>query len=146
MHKEYYIKKLEKLLHSQRFAVIATRGEKEPYTSLVAFIHSKDLKQIIFATLKNTKKYNNILKNSNVSMLIDNRVNKPEDIKKTIAVTVIGNADELQNNISYYKNLYLKKHPYLKDFIKSIDTILISIKVEKILLVDHFQNVRIIKN
>ena len=145
MYKESEIEKLENLLQSQRFAVIATQEESIPYTNLVAFIHSKDLKQIIFATSKNTKKYNNIIKNPKISMLIDNRGNKPDDIKKTVAVTAVGIADELKHDFDFYKNFYLKKHPYLKDFINSPDTVLINFKVEKFLLVDNFQNVKVIQ-
>jgi general stress protein 26 len=95
MYNQPEIEKLEDLLQSQRFAVIATQGEREPYTNLVVFIHSKDLKKIIFATSKNTKKYDNIVKNSKMSMLIDNRGNKPDDIKKSIVVTAVCTADEL---------------------------------------------------
>lgn len=144
MNKDLEIEKIETLLESQRFAVIATQGEIEPYTNLVAFICSKDLKQIIFATSKNTKKYNNIIKNSKMSMLIDNRGNKPDDIKNAVVVTAVGIADELKHDINFYKNLYLKKHPYLEDFIKSPDTVLINLMVERFLLVDHFQNVKVI--
>lgn len=144
MHNQPETEKLEDLLQNQRFAVIATQGEREPYTNLVAFIHSKDLKQIIFATSKNTKKYDNIIKNSKMSMLIDNRGNKPDDIKKTMAVTAVGTADELKHDYNFYKNLYLKKHPYLKDFINLHDTVLINFKLDKYLMVDNFQNVKVI--
>jgi hypothetical protein len=78
-------------------------------------------------------------------MLIDNRGNKPDDIKKTVAVTVIGTGDELKRDFDFYKNFFLKKHPYLIDFINLPDTVLINFKVEKFLFVDHFQNVKVIK-
>ncbi len=146
MNKESEIEKIKNLLESQRFAVIATQGEIEPYTNLVAFISTKDLKHIIFATSKYTKKYNNLIKNSKISMLIDNRGNKPDDIKKSVVVTAFGIANELKNDLNFYRNLYLKKHPYLEDFIKSPDTVLINLIVERFLLVDHFQNVKVIKN
>jgi len=139
------IKKLENLLQSQRFSVIATQGEREPYTNLVAFINTNDLKHIIFATSKNTKKYTNLIKNSKISMLIDNRGNKPEDIRKASVVTAVGPADELKQDIDFYKNFYLKKHPYLRNFINLPDTVLINLKVEKYLFVNHFQNVKVIK-
>ena len=139
------IEKLENLLLSQRFSVIATQNEREPYTNLVAFINTNDLKHIIFATSKNTKKYTNLIKNSKISMLIDNRVNKPDDIRKALVVTAVGTADELKKDFDFYKKFYLKKHPYLRDFINSPDTVLINLKVEKYLFVDHFQNVKVIK-
>ena len=139
------IEKLENLLLSQRFSVIATQNEREPYTNLVAFINTNDLKHIIFATSKNTKKYTNLIKNSKISMLIDNRGNKPGDIRKALVLTAVGTADELKKDFDFYKKFYLKKHPYLRDFINSPDTVLINLKVEKYLFVDHFQNVKVIK-
>ncbi len=145
MEKESNIKTLKNLLQNQRFGVIATQGDNEPYTSLVAFIGSEDLKQLIFATSKNTKKYNNIIKKSRMTMLIDNRGNKPIDIKNAVAVTALGSANEIKSSKKYYKQLYLKKHPYLSDFINSKDTAFIRLKVEKYLLVNRFQNVEIIK-
>jgi len=145
MNKKLELEKLESLLQSQRFAVLATQGEIEPYQNLIAFINTKDLKQIIFATSKNTKKYDNIINNSRISILIDNRVNKPDDIKKALVVTIVGIADVLKHDLDFYKNLFLKKHPYLADFINLHDTVLINLNVEKYLLVDHFENFKVIK-
>ena len=145
MNNEPEMEKLENLLQSQRFSVIATQNERETYTNLVAFINTNDLKHIIFATSKNTKKYTNLIKNSKISMLIDNRVNKPDDIRKALVVTAVGTADELKKDFDFYKKFYLKKHPYLRDFINLPDTVLINLKVEKYLFVDHFQNVKFIK-
>lgn len=145
MKKEIKLKIIKDLLNNQRFGVIATQDKNEPYTNLVAFIHSDNLKQIILATPKNTKKYDNIIQNSRMSMLIDNRGNKPNDIKNAIVVTAIGSANEIKRNTRYFIQLYLKKHPYLSDFINSKDTAIIRLKVEKYLLVNRFQNVEIIQ-
>lgn len=78
-------------------------------------------------------------------MLIDNRGNKPDDIRKALVVTAVGTADELKQDFDFYKIFYLKKHPHLRDFINLPDTVLINLKVEKYLFVDHFQNVKVIK-
>lgn len=145
MKKEVEIEKLEYLLQNQRFAVIATQGEKGPYTNLVAFIHTDDFKNIIFATSKHTQKYTNILKNSKISMLIDDRENKPNDIKNAVVATAVGTANELTHDLIFYKNRYIEKHPYMKDFINSPDTVLMALNVEKVLLVDEFQHVKVIK-
>lgn len=145
MGKESNIKKLKNLLKKQRFGVIATQGETEPYTSLVAFTNSDDIKHLVFATSRNTKKYDNIIQKSRMTMLIDNRGNKPLDIKNAVSVTALGSANEIKNRKNYYIQLYLKKHPYLSDFINSKDTAVIRLKVEKYILVNRFQNVEIIE-
>jgi general stress protein 26 len=134
--------KLNNLFNEQRFAVIATQGKYEPYTNLVSFLAGIDLRNIYFPTSKNTKKYENLSEKSRISILIDNRVNKPIDIKNAIAVTAIGKSKQTKDK--YIFKLFLKKHPYLKDFVNSMDCIMIEIEVEKYILINNFQKINII--
>jgi len=139
---EKYKQKLKEILKNQRFAVIATQGKNEPYTNLVSFTSNENLKKIYFPTSKKTKKFENIIRNSKISILIDNRGNKPKDIKNAIAITAVGIAKEIIS--SEIVNNFIKKHPYLKDFINSYNCAMIEINVEKYIIVDNFQNVNII--
>src|SRR6056297_1073720 len=82
--------KIKELLEKQNLAVLATQGDNYPYNTLVAYAFSEDLRIIIFATMKHTRKYNNLAKHANVSLLIDSRTNKTEDFKEAIALTVLG--------------------------------------------------------
>ena len=145
MNNQISKKILSELLNSQRFAVIATKGIKEPYANLVSFVSTDDMENIIFATSNKTKKYENIKRNSCISVLIDNRDNTESDIKKVIVITGIGNADEIKEKKDFYKDLYLKKHPYLLDFVNSEDSVLINIKIDKYIVVNKFENVEIIE-
>lgn len=133
---------LNNLLNKQRFAVIATQDKNQPYTNLVTFLASKNFEKIYFPTSKNTKKYKNLSSNSEVSILIDNRVNKPKDIKKAVAITAVGKSKETKE-VEIKKN-FLKKHPYLKNFINSKNCAMIEIQVEKYIIVDNFQNINIL--
>ena len=133
---------LNDLFKEQRFAVIATQINDEPYTNLVTFLIDKDFKKIYFPTSKNSKKFENISKNSKISILIDNRGNTPNDINNAMAVTALGIAKEIKSQ-KIYSN-FLKKHPYLKNFVESSDSAMIEIKIEKYIIVDNFQNVKII--
>jgi len=141
--KKYNKEKLSNFLKKQRFAVIATQGNNELYTNLVTFLVNQNIKKIYFPTSKNTKKFKNLSSNSMVSILIDNRVNKPKDIKNAIAVTVIGKSKEIKDKKVNKK--FLKKHPYLKEFVTSKDCAMIEIDVEKYIIVEKFQNVNIFK-
>lgn len=144
MNKKHLMKSLNDLFDTQRFGVIATKGKEEPYTNLVAFVNTQDLKNIIFATSKNTRKFENIVNYSRVSMLIDNRDNKPSDIKRAISVTAIGSANEIKDNRTSFGRLYLEKHPYLSDFVNSSNCAMIRLEVEQYLVVNGFQNVEIL--
>ena len=139
---EHLKEKIKKLFKEQRFAVIATQGKTEPYTTLVSFLVGRDFKKIYFPTFKNTRKFKNLSEHSRISILIDNRGNKPKDIEKAITVTAVGETTVVKD--SKIVNLFLKKHSYLKEFISSKDCAMIEIDIEKYIVVDNFQDVKII--
>jgi len=132
------------LFTKQRFAVIATQASNEPYTSLVAFSSTEELSYIIFATLRQTRKYENIIQNAKIYMLIDNRENRSSDVKNAIAVTVVGNASEIKDNRQYFMDIHLKKHPYLSEFLQDANCALVGLSVEKIIIVRQFQQLTLL--
>ena len=132
------------LLLSQKLAVLATQSpEGSSYSSLIAFAATDDLQKIVFATPKATRKFTNIKHNPRVSLLIDNRSNNEKDFHDAQAVTVLGTVDSIGPDLppNELKSLYLSKHPYLEDFIRSPSTAFISISVSSYYLVSRFQEV-----
>jgi len=108
----------------------------------VAFVHTEDLSEIIFATLRNTRKYANISEDNRVALLIDNRSNKTADFHQAMASTVIGQITEItKRKNSRYLKLYLEKHPNLREFIETPTCVLLCISVEKYITVNRFQQV-----
>ena len=87
------------LLASQRFAVLSTQEKDHPYMNLVAFAETSDLRTILFATTRATRKYGNIASKSGVALLVDNRSNEVADIREAMAVTVIGTACEVSESL-----------------------------------------------
>jgi len=134
--------KIKKIFKEQRFAVIATQDNNEPYTNLVTFLSNEDLEKIYFPTSKKTQKFKNLSRNSRISILIDNRGNKPKDIQNAMAVTAVGKTSEIYDH--KINNDFLKKHPYLVDFINSKDCTMIEINIDKYIVVDNFQNVDVL--
>lgn len=133
---------LEDLLRSQKLAVLATHRDGQPYTSLVAFAATKDLKQLVFATTRSTRKYANLIEDSRVALLIDNRSNRDSDIHAAAAVTATGEADEVpRKEREGLEVIYLAKHPHLKDFVSSPSCALIRMKPNTYYLVRKFQHV-----
>jgi hypothetical protein len=132
------------LLLSQKLAVLATQSpEGSSYSSLIAFAATDDLQKIVFATPKATRKFANIKHNPRISLLIDNRSNNEKDFHDAQAVTVLGAVDSIDPGISpnELKSLYLSRHPYLEDFLRSPSTAFISISVWRYYLVSRFQEV-----
>jgi heme iron utilization protein len=135
-------KKIASLLDSQQLAVLSTQREGQPYSSLMAFAFTPDLANIVVATGKSTRKHQNIIQESRVSLLIDNRSNSENDFHAAMAVTVIGKALLLEpSERPDYEKLYLQRHPYLEKFLFSPTTAFVKIKVSRYVLVSCFQDV-----
>jgi nitroimidazol reductase NimA-like FMN-containing flavoprotein (pyridoxamine 5'-phosphate oxidase superfamily) len=133
---------MRQLFNSQRFAVLATQRQGQPYANLVAFAASEDLKSIYFATARATRKYANISADSRVTMLIDNRSNQDSDFSKAAVVTVTGKAREVPaERREEVLVAYLAKHPMLEEFVRSPSCALMRVQVETYYLVQRFQNV-----
>jgi nitroimidazol reductase NimA-like FMN-containing flavoprotein (pyridoxamine 5'-phosphate oxidase superfamily) len=130
------------LLHSQRFAALATQRDGHPYTSLMAFACTTDLKELVVATGNATRKHQNLIQENRVSLLVDNRSNNEDDFQAAMALTVLGTAGPVDAvERSPYQRLYLDRHPYLEQFLVAPSTVLLKIMVNRYLLVSSFQNV-----
>lgn len=135
-------KKINSLLSSQQLAVLSTQRDGQPYSSLMAFAYSSDLKDIIVATGKSTRKHQNLVQESRVSLLIDNRSNNENDFHEAAALTVLGKAEQINDTERpEYQELYLSRHPYLEKFLCSSSTAFFKVMVHHYLLVSHFQKV-----
>jgi heme iron utilization protein len=133
---------LRELFASQRLAVLGTDHGGHPYASLVAFAVSDDLREILFATNRDTRKFANMKSNNRVSLLIDNRSNQVADFSQAIAVTLLGAGEELaEADRPVSEALYLAKHPNLEEFVTSPSCALVRVRVQSCYLVSRFQNV-----
>lgn len=134
---------IKALLDSQRLAVLATQGQIRPYGSLVAFAATEDLKSILFATTRATRKYANLLKNPGVALVIDTRTNQTADFADAAAVTALGDVEEIADHEKQeLAGIYLDKHPYLREFVASPTTALLRVDVKTYIMVSRFQNVQ----
>lgn len=133
---------IKNLLSSQQLAVLSTQRNGQPYSSLMAFSFTDDLREIIVATGKATRKHQNIVKDSRVSLLVDNRSNTEDDFHMAAGLTILGTAHQVdEKERIVYEQIYLNRHPYLRKFIASPTTGLFRINVHHYLMVSRFQNV-----
>lgn len=133
---------VDNLLASQAQGVLATQHDQQPYTSLMAFAVTPDLRRIVFATYRATQKHANLLANPRVSLLIDNRISAQVDYHGTVAISAHGIVSEI--NAARHDELlqlYLRKHPELRCFVTAADCVLLQLQVESYYVVSQFQNV-----
>ena len=137
------IDELIKLNNKALHAVLATAHDNIPYTSLVAYAFDHQEKVFLFLTPRKTTKFNNILKNPNVSLLIDTRENTDKDYLSGEAFTVIGKAMPLRagKRKARLVKTFLNKHPKLRDFSKERGTAIIAVDIQMRFKVTKFQEV-----
>ena len=130
------------LFGSVKLAVLATLMGDTPYTNLVAFASTDDLRTLFFATTRPTRKYANLSSHPPVSLLIDNRSNNVFDFREALAVTAVGEARVVTaDRRTAVREIYLRKHPYLEEFVTSPSTVFIAVDVHTYYVVRRFQNV-----
>jgi len=144
MEDEDLLGELRRLLNSQRFAVVATSHNGHPYTNLVSFALTDDLRSILFTTSRKTRKFRNIMEDPRTSVLVDNRENKPSDITDAQSVAAMGMSAEVIGAKQEKIALFLDRHPYMADFANNPDFALVEVHVEKFQFVRNFQDVEFI--
>ena len=133
---------IKRLLASQRFAVISTEAGGQPYSNLIAFAETDNLSSLLFVTSRDTKKYSNAIANKRVAILIDNRTNQAADLNNKIAVTALGNIEEVSTDQEgYFSRIYISKHPHLEDFLHKPSNALMRIAITDY-IVASFESVR----
>jgi len=133
---------VKRLLASQRFAVIATQSEGQPYSNLIAFAEADNLSSLLFVTGRDTKKYSNAIASKRVAVLVDSRTNQASDLNNTIAITALGTIEEAStDNKDYLSGIYLSKHPQLEDFLHKPSNALMRVAVTDY-IVASFESVR----
>lgn len=145
MHSDALRARIDDLFNTQLQGVLATQQHAQPYTSLMAFAHTPDLRYLIFATYRDTQKHANLLLNSAVSFLIDNRSNDPADYQHAVAISVCGCAQAIPDDErAAFLAIYLARHPTLRDFATSSDCALLRVAVSCYRVVSEFQAVELL--
>jgi heme iron utilization protein len=134
---------IKNLLESQQLAVLSTQNHGQPYCNLIAIAATADLKYLLFATTRATRKYANLMADSRVAVLVDNRRNEVADFTEAAALTALGKAWEVQGaERQQYLKVYLEKHPHLEEFVTGSTCALLRVKVDRYIVVTRFQEVR----
>jgi hypothetical protein len=138
--------RLRRLLDSQPLGVLAVCGPSGTHATLVAIAATADLREILFATSRATRKFESLQQNPRAALLVDDRSNEVRDFRDASAATAHGLAAEVQGDrLDQLRELYLAKHPYLDEFVRAPTSALLSIAVETYDLVWNFQEVRVLR-
>jgi nitroimidazol reductase NimA-like FMN-containing flavoprotein (pyridoxamine 5'-phosphate oxidase superfamily) len=130
------------LLSQQKQCVLATMDETFPCQHLMAYAFSEDLFTIHFATYSNTRKFQNMQKNPNVSMMWDNRKGSIQDHVDGYSLTATGSAELLKGQLQEdaRKSLY-SRNSTLCNLLSSSNCRLISVSLEEYTLTKGYNHI-----
>jgi len=123
---------IRSILQSCRLAVLATEGNGQPHASLIAITPISGFRQLIFATYRNTRKFENLFKNGRVAVLIQGEDTDNSLKQSAIALTAYGCAQEVEK-LDYIELMqaHLARHPDQASFLSTEDLVIIRIKIDK---------------
>ena len=128
---------IQKMILENKVCVMATAADGAPHCSLMSYATDKECREIYMATLKDTKKYRNLIANPSVSLLIDTRDLGPKAKTRALTITGIFQATENDKRITEIRETLLAKHPDLKDFFNNPDAKIVVIKATSLQLLDN---------
>jgi nitroimidazol reductase NimA-like FMN-containing flavoprotein (pyridoxamine 5'-phosphate oxidase superfamily) len=144
------LERMKGLVREKDICVLATVSGSKPHCSLMAYATDDDCLEFYLITHRHTNKYQNLMENPNVSLLIDTReehhgAGRPQGKALTVSGTFEPIADGQKREA--VRARLLERHPHLRDFMNDPDAEPICIKVTSFLLLDgltnaHFENVQ----
>ena len=130
------LKEMKALAREKNICVLATITDSKPYCSLMAYVTDKTCTEMYMVTHKQSKKYQNLIVNPAVSMLIDTRDTSPRSAAR--AMTVEGVFQEIKNPTKEkeVRRKLLSAHPHLNEFMQHPDAQVFQIKIKSFLLLN----------
>jgi len=117
-------------LQTNSLAVLATEGDGQPHACFIAITPMDDFVHLIFATYRNTRKYNNLIRNGKVAILFENRSTKSLSQPDITVLTAFGYAEEVDIVVfDAFLRAHLLRHPELASFLLSPDCTIFQVKV-----------------
>lgn len=129
---------ITRMLHEHDFGFLATSGSQYPYTSLVTILISPGSRYLFFPILRETRKYENLIHDAHVSVLLDNRSNT-DNSDRLYAISVCGMAHEVAGSVlTACTEQFLLRHPHLSGFLSLPQTALVQVTIVNLVLVEKF--------
>ena len=141
------LKEMKALAKQKNICVLATVADGKPYCSLMAYVTDENCKEIYMVTHKNTNKYENLMENPSVSLLIDTRDISPRSEAKALTVEGLYTAIESEEKRKKVRAKLLDVHPHLAGFLNHPEAEILRVKIRSFLLLNglqdaHFQSVK----
>lgn len=124
------------LLETEKLCAMATCQEDHPYLSLMNFTFIDEENIIILSSRRESKKFNNIQHNKNVSLLLFSK-------SRELGATFLGSAETVERGEDhYYRELHHRRNN-MPQFILGDNIGIIVFRIEKIIVSDNLDQLTI---
>ena len=142
------LRKMKNLLKEKDICVLATVSGNQPHCSLMAYVADEDGRQIYMVTLRDTKKFKNLIQNPAVSLLIDTReddAGSQRSQAKALTVNGVFQRVEREKQTPMQARI-LERHPHLRDLFTKGEAEIFCVRIESFQLLEgatdsHFERV-----
>ena len=130
------LEQMKTLAREKNSCVLATISGSKPYCSLMAYVTNRECTEIYMVTHRQTQKYQNLIANPAVSILIDTRDASPRSA--TRAMTVEGAFQKVKDPDKEKKvrRKLLSAHPHLNEFMGHPEAEVLQINIGSFLLLN----------
>jgi nitroimidazol reductase NimA-like FMN-containing flavoprotein (pyridoxamine 5'-phosphate oxidase superfamily) len=130
---------MKALARQKNMCVLATVAGQKPYCSLMAYVTDENCEEIYMITHRNSTKYQNLMHNPAVSLLIDTREKSPRSQAKALTVEGVFCKIETAQKRRQVAAKLLQTHPHLETFMQHPEADVFCVKISSFLLLDGLQ-------
>ena len=140
------LEEMKALAREKNSCVLATIVNNKPYCSLMAYVTNRACTEIYMVTHRQSQKFQNLMTNPAVSLMIDTRDTSPRSAVRAMTVEgVFRNIKDPAKGEKIRREL-LSVHPHLKDFMGHPEAEVLRIQIKSFLMLDgltqaSFENV-----
>jgi len=136
------IQRMKELILRKDTCVLATVAEGKPHCSLMSYIVDPECRELYMVTQRQTKKYQNLLANPWVSLLIDTREDtRHSELRQKKALTISGLFQKVKaREMKALRAKFIEKHPQLQDLLQDPAAEIFCIRLHSFQLLEGFQD------
>jgi len=130
------LQEMKALAREKNSCVLATIVDTKPYCSLMAYVTNRACTEIFMVTHRQSQKFQNLIANPAVSLMIDTRDTSPRSAAR--AMTVEGIFQKIKDPAKEKKvrRKLLSAHPHLKEFMGHPEAEVFQITIKSFLLLN----------
>lgn len=130
--------KVKTILRENTLCVLCTEADGNPYCSLMTYLLNDDFSVLYLVSTRESRKYQNLLANPRVSVLVDTRQHQGSSAAANIvSVTFEGLFQSLADfEIQSIKINLSREHGELAEILNNPDFVVFAIKLQSFLLLD----------